>query len=972
MFFPMTKNMHGFHLQKTQEITELKTTANLYIHTKTKAQLLSLVNSDENKSFGITFRTPPPDSTGIAHIMEHSVLCGSKNYPLKEPFIELVKGSLNTFLNAFTFPDKTSYPVASTNEKDFYNLVRVYFDAVFFPLLSRETLMQEGWHIHQESAKETPAYRGIVYNEMKGAYSSPDGVLWDAIRMSLLPDTPYAHDSGGDPLEIPNLTYENFIKFHQTYYHPSNSLIYFSGNDPEDSRLKLADEYLSQFEYKSVDSTIPMQPAFSAPIEVTSPLPIADTEDPLKKAMTTVNWVLPSSMQRDLSLRLKILSFILSGTPASPLRKKLIESGIGEDVAGGGIESDLLQMIYSVGLKGMDERQAKRVESIVIDTLQELVAKGISQDAIDAAMNTVEFGLREQNTGSFPRGLSMLYGILPSWLYGGDPMQALSFAGPMSQLKGELAAGEKVFETLIQKYFLENNHRSTVILHPDINEKKRRDDVELANVAARVKSLTPKAKKELIPLTEKLIKLQTATDSDDALAKLPKLTIQDLKKENTVFPTQVLRQQTFELLTHPTATNGIVYLDLVFDLRSVPARLVPYIPLFSRTLIEMGTANESYDKFMHRINKQSGGIWTQIFTNTKIGTKDPVAKLIVRSKWLETQAKDVTALLTNALLHSNLGNKDRFLQLVLEDKSDMESEVLESGHQFTDSRLRRQYRISDQLDEELSGINQLFFLRKLVADVKTDWKTVKANLDTLRGLIITQNSMIANVTSDPELTYLGADLANTIASKLPARTFTNEVWDWNVQKDTNEVLVAPTSVNYVGKGINLFDTGYNLDGAAILISRYLRTSWLWEQVRMKGGAYGAFSAFDTITGTFTFLSYRDPHIDETLHAFNESMKYLQDLVVSDGELTKAVIGAISDYDHYVLPDAAGFIALTRHLVGMTEGRRQKIRDQILSTNEKDFHIFGKVLEALRNGPTVIVTSQKDAIKNVNPEIIQVI
>ncbi len=967
----MAKHTHGFTLQKSQEIPELKTTANLYIHTKTKAQLLSLVNSDINKSFSITFRTPPTDSTGIAHIIEHSVLCGSKNYPLKEPFIELVKGSLNTFLNAFTFPDKTSYPVASTNEKDFYNLTRVYLDAVFFPLLSKETLMQEGWHIHQESSDKTPEYRGIVYNEMKGAYGSPDNVLWDAIRLSLLPDTPYKYDSGGDPLQIPNLSYENFKEFHETYYHPSNSLIYFSGNDPELSRLALADEYLSQFEYKSVDSSIPMQAAFSTPIERIEPLPIAENEDPLKKAMTTVNWVLPSSTQRDLSLRLKILSFILSGTPASPLRKKLIESGLGEDVAGGGIESDLQQMIYSVGLKGMDERQAKRVETIIFETLRSLVATGISQDAIDAAMNTTEFALREQNTGSFPRGLSMVYGILPSWLYGGDPFEALSFENAMKQLKGELAAGTKIFETLIQKYFLDNTHRSVVILHPDKDEQKRRDALEIANVAARVKKLSSPEQKKLVPLTKELITLQTAADSEEKLALLPKLTIEDLAKENHVFPSEITKQSGYELLTHATPTNGIVYLDLVFELKTVPQDLLRYIPLFSRTLIEMGTANESYDKFVHRINKQSGGIWTQIFTNNHIGNTSVIAKLIVRSKWLEGQAKDVIALLTNALLHANLGNKDRFLQLVLEEKSDFDAEVLESGHQFTDSRLRRQFRASDQLDEELSGINQLFFLRELVDRVKTDWKSVKSDLETLRRLIITQKNLIVNVTSDPELTYLGADVASNVTSKFNPASPEEQVWKWEVVP-TNEVLVAPTTVNYVGRGVNLFDAGYTLDGSAILIARYLRTSWLWERVRMKGGAYGAFAAFDTITGTFTFLSYRDPHIDETLSAFDESTAYLQELKVTEGELTKAVIGAISDYDHYVLPDAEGFIALTRHLVGMTEQRRQKIRDQILSTNEKDFHIFGKVLEAIKSGPTVVLTSQKAAIKDLKPEVITVI
>ncbi len=967
----MKQNMHGFTLTRTQNIPELKTVANLYLHEKTKAPLLSLVNSDENKSFGITFRTPPTNSTGIAHILEHSVLCGSKNYPLKEPFIELVKGSLNTFLNAFTYPDKTSYPVASTNEKDFYNLVRVYFDAVFFPLLSKETLMQEGWHIHQESTKDEPQYRGIVYNEMKGAYASPDRALWDTIQASLLPDTPYKFDSGGDPLEIPNLTYEDFIAFHKKYYHPSNSMIYFSGNDPELKRLQLADEYLSQFSYQKTNAEIPVQPSFQTPQQVVAPLAISATEDPLKKGMVTLNWVLPSPTKRDLTLRLKLLAHIISGTAASPLRKKLIESGIGEDIAGGGVESDLQQMIYSIGLRGMDERQAKRVETLILDTLRGLVTKGISQDAIDAAMNTLEFALREQNSGSFPRGLSMLYGILPTWMYGGDPIDALAFETRLTQLKADLASGKKVFEELITSYLLENTHRSTVILHPDADEQKRRDAKEQENVQKRVATLKASEKKELIPFTKKLITLQTTSDSEESLATLPKLAIEDLQKENKEFATEITRQSHFELLTHAVATNGVVYLDLVFDLRSVPQSLLGYLPLFSRTLTEMGTAQESYDSFVHRISKQSGGIWTQIFTSTKVGSTEPVAKLIVRSKWLKGQAKDVTALLSNVLLHANLGNKERLTQIVLEEKSDYEQEILESGHQFADSRLRRQFRISDQLDEELSGVHQLFFLRDLIGRIATDWKSVKADLVKLKELILTQHDMLVNVTSDPELTYLGADVASSVAAKLPTAYQPVENWNFGVVR-ANEILTAPTTVNYVGKGINLYDTGYNLDGSAIVISKYLRTSWLWEQVRMKGGAYGAFSSFDTMTGTFTFLSYRDPHIDETLEVFNKSTSYLQNLAVNQGELTKAVIGAISDYDHYVLPDAEGLIALTRHLVGLTNQRRQKIRDQILSTNEKDFHIFGKVLEAIHNGPTAIVTSHKDAIHDMHPTVVPVV
>lgn len=952
----MTKRNPAFSILRTQEIPEIHSTATLFEHKKTKAKLLSLVNEDENKSFGITFRTPPPDSTGIAHIMEHSVLCGSKHYPLKEPFIELVKGSLNTFLNAFTYPDKTSYPVASTNEADFYNLTRVYLDAVFFPLLSKETLMQEGWHLHQEKEADAPVLKGVVFNEMKGAYNSPDRSLWDTVQSSLLPDTPYRYDSGGDPLHIPDLTYENFLQFHKTYYHPSNALLFFSGNDSVEKRLALADEYLSQFEFQVVDSAIPLQPSFNQPVTVKGTLALNKDDDPTKKGMVTLNWVLQESVKVEIGLRLRILSNILVGSPGSPLRKALIDSGIGEDIAGGGTESDLQQMIFSIGLKGMDVSKAKSVETLILSTLHTLVQEGIDPTIIEGAMNTTEFRLREQNTGSFPRGLSLLYSILPSWLYGGDPIEALSFQPPLDRLKQDLHAKKPVFESLIQRYFLDNQHRSTVILHPDTTELARREKIEADRVHKM--SLTG-----VIEQTKKLQKLQEKSDSPEDLAKLPRLSRSDLASNNALIPSKLSTEDDIQFMEHSLATNGIIYTDLVFDLHAVSEELLPLLPLFSRCLLEMGTASESFDVFLHRQNRESGGIWTDLLSSAQWKKEGTVIKLLLRGKCLSEQLHSMSKLFQDALQSSDLTNKDRFMQMLLEEKTDYETSILEDGHQFADSRIRAQYHQSDWIDEKLSGVEQLFFIRQLIKEATSDWDSVQKKLESLRELIVTKHKVLVNITTDVELLGDAKEAMQQVISGLSDGEGTEQVWKYS-PSHTNELIQVATTVNYVGKGINLYQEGYEFDGSILVISRFLRSTWLWEQVRMKGGAYGGFSTFDPLSGTFTFMSYRDPRLEETLATFDETARFLQSLRLPEEELTKAIIGTLSDYDRYQLPDAKGFTSLTRHLVGMSEERRQQTRDEILSTTEADFHDFAKELEKLAQKGIVAITTSKESVPSI--------
>jgi len=469
-----------FTLLEERAIPEIASSARLYRHDKTGARLLSVINTDENKSFGITFRTPPATSNGVAHIMEHSVLCGSRKYRVKEPFIELAKSSLNTFLNAMTYPDKTCYPVASTNLKDFYNLVDVYLDAVLYPLITPETLQQEGWHYEIESPEAPLTFKGVVFNEMKGALSSPDDLLGELSQQSLYPDTPYGLNSGGDPAIIPDLTHADFKAFHETYYHPSNAYIYFYGDDPEAERLRLLDEWLNAFERKTVQSALPLQPEWNAPRQVTHAYDSGDTPD--AKAYININWLMPAVGDPATTLSLSLLAHILLGTSASPLRKALMDSGLGEDVTGG-YQDGLRQGYFSAGMKGVESGNLEKVEQLIHTTLKDLAEKGIDPETIAASLNTIEFHLREQNTGRFPRGLALMLGALDVWLYDGDPFNGLAFEATLQKVKAA-ARAPHYFEDLIRRHFIETPHRTSLHLLPDAQEGQRKEAAEAARLAA--------------------------------------------------------------------------------------------------------------------------------------------------------------------------------------------------------------------------------------------------------------------------------------------------------------------------------------------------------------------------------------------------------------------------------------------------------------------------------------------------------
>ncbi len=951
---------HGFKKVWERYIHELKTEAVLFRHVKTGTELLSLSNDDENKVFGITFRTPASDSTGLPHILEHSVLCGSRKYPVKEPFVELLKGSLQTFLNAMTYPDKTCYPVASQNVQDFYNLIDVYLDAVFYPRLTPMILQQEGWHLELENVDEPLIYKGVVFNEMKGVYSSPDSLLSELSQHSLFPDNTYGFDSGGNPKEIPNLTFKKFKAFHRKYYHPSNARIFFYGDDDPEKRLHLVDEYLKDFECLKVDSTIKLQPPFEGPRELTRSFPSGKDED--SKGMVTLNWLLKEGTEGEANLAFHVLEYILLGMPGSPLKKALIDSDLGEDLSGGGLSSELRQMYFSTGLKGIDLKDVGKIVHLVQETLFHLAKEGIDRDTVEAALNTIEFSLRENNTGAYPRGLAQMLRALNSWLYDRDPLALIAFEHPLETLKARLSAGEPVFEEMIDYWFIDNSHRTTLILKPDKELAAKEEAAEREKLREIREAMTSEDLQEVVAQTRNLKKMQETPDSSEALATIPTLSIEALDKRNRMIPLSVLEEVKTPILVHDLFTNGILYLDVGFDLHTLRQQLLPYVHLFGRALLEMGTETEDYVSLSQRISRKTGGIRPSILTSAVKEEQDAEAWLFLRGKAMKSQTAELTDILRDILLNVRLDNKDRFRQMVLEAKARQEQKLMSMGHQMVSLRLSAHFHEAEWAAEQMSGVTYLFFLRRLAEAVDDDWSGVLANMEEIRSILINRDTMLLNVTLDETGWSESKSQVKHFLEALPVSMRRDAVW--SPERPAGfEGMTVPSQVNYVAKGVNIFEGGYRFHGSSLVICRYLRNAWLWDRIRVQGGAYGSFCHFNRLSGVFSFVSYQDPNLSKTLEVYDQTADFLNTTTLREDELTRSIIGTIGDIDQYMLPDAKGYASMFHHITGQTEKERQQIREEVLNTTASDFRGFGQALGTFRERGLVKVLGSEKAIQD---------
>jgi hypothetical protein len=954
--------VHGFDLLREQTIAEVNSTARLYRHVKTGAELLSLASPDENKVFGITFRTPPHDSTGVAHILEHSVLCGSRKYPSKKPFVELKKGSLSTFLNAFTFPDMTCYPVASQNLQDFYNLMDVYLDAVLFPLISRETFAQEGWHYEMDTTAAPLTYNGVVFNEMKGNYSSPDNMLQHFSQCSLYPDITYGLDSGGDPRAIPDLSFEQFRAFHARYYHPSNARLFCYGDDDPAERLRRLDERLRAFDLIKVESTVGLQPRFGAPKRFMHSY-AAGEEHASNQTMITVNWMFDEVVEAESALALHILNYILVGTPASPLHKALIDSGLGEAYTGG-LTNQLRQPSYTAGLKGIEPGNADKVEALILETLRGLGERGIERSTVEAAMNINEFALREFNTGSFPRGIVMMLGALRTWLYDRDSLTSLAFEKPLAAIKARLAAGEPYFERLIKERLLENRHRTTVLLKPDRGQAVREAEAERDRLAAVRSGMSASELEAVVETTHKLKQLQATPDSPEALAAIPSLKLADLPKRNRLIPLVEGKCGDTPILFHDLPTNRVIYLDLAFDLHRVPGDLLPYVPLFGRALMETGVGEQDFVALSERIDRSTGGIYSAPWTSATRAPGASAALLVLRAKTMPDKTGELFGILEDVLTKARLDNRERFRQLVLETKSWLEASLVPGGSGFVNQRLRAELHEADWASEQMNGVSHLFFLRDLAKQIESDWAGVQAALERVRGILIGRDALTCNVTADAESWRGFEPQLRAFVGNLPSARAEHAQWGRDAAPRF-EALIAPSTVNFVGKGGDIYGLGYIPTAAIRVVTNHLNTTWLWDKLRVQGGAYGASCGFDSFSGTFAFVSYRDPNVRATLDVYDKSAEFLRASVLSESELTRNIIGVIGGMDAYQTPDAKGWTSMVNRLIGATDEYRQSRREQVLAAGAGDFRNLADALAELAREARVVVLGSEQAIAEAN-------
>merc|ERR1719221_675941 len=956
----------AFELLRVETVDEYTLKCATYRHRKSGAEIISAAADDDNKVFGIVFRTPVTDSTGVPHILEHSVLCGSDKYTSKEPFAELLKGSLQTFLNAFTYPDRTCYPVASQNTKDFYNLVNVYLDAVLNPRAKKDptVLQQEGWHYELDDAAAPLVYKGVVFNEMKGVYSSPDSRMYRAAQQATFPDTTYSVDSGGDPAVIPSLTFEQFKGFHDAYYHPANSRIFFYGDDDLGYRLQLLDEYLSAFDAPPTKpaSAIATQKLYSKPWKVVEPFPAsAEGEDAGGQHMVMLSWLLneePLSSSDELAL--SILDHLLMGTTTAPLYKAMLDSGLGAALLGGGLSDELKQATFSVGLKGVAKDDVPQVEALALRTLAEIAEQGFEAEAVEASLNTIEFTMREMNTGGFPKGLAFMLSIMPRWIYreGESPTDALRFEAPLAELKGRLAAGEKVFEGLLSRLLLDNGHRTTVELAPDETLAAKLQGEEERVLAEAKAKMSAAEVEEVITSTAALKAAQLKEDSAEDLATIPRVGLADLEREVKTIRSEVSELEGGgTLLRHPMPTAGVVYADVLLDLSVLPLSELPLLGLFTRLLLETGTSEMEAVTLQRRIGARTGGIDAAVFSQQRIRADGAVADpydvvhmLALRGKATSEKAEQLFDLVGAVLTDANLDSKPKVVEILKESKSNLESRFVTSGNSFAGLRLSSRTSLLGYIAEATGGVTYYGTVKEMLETAQNDWPSLLARLTALREAILSQKGVVINLTADPAALDATDAAVKAFVGRLPAASAAPPAAPWRSEAvlapKEDEAYAITTQVNYVAAGAQLFEPGsVHKMGAYACVARYLSSGYLWDNVRVVGGAYGGGCALNPNSGAFAYSSYRDLNLQATLDIYADSPKVLAELELADEALEQAIVGAVGELDKPLTPDQKGLRALTWHLCGQTTENRQRYRDEMLNTTREDFRKFGEALSS---------------------------
>lgn len=955
----INKVYSGFRLDRIERIDEINGTAYEMKHEKSGARLIYIDSPDSNKVFNIAFRTTPHNSTGVAHIMEHSVLCGSRKFPLKEPFVELVKGSLNTFLNAMTYPDKTMYPVASKNDKDFHNLMDVYLDAVFYPRVREdaEIVMQEGWHYELENADDELTYKGVVFNEMKGVYSSPDSVLERQMMRELFPDTTYGVDSGGDPDYITDLTYEEFQEFYRVHYHPSNSYIFLYGDmNIEEQLAFLNDEYLSHFDAIDVHTEVALQAPFTEGKVVSYPYSVGSEEPTDNRTLHSFAYVLPD-VTPEHSLAFEVFTHALLTSPAAPLKQALVKAGIGSDVSGYYLDS-IRQPMWTVQATGSNLDKQADLQRIVESTLQELCDKGLDKELLEASLNSIEFALRESDFGGRPIGLAYIIRMMDNWLYDNDPLELLHYEEALANIRKGLAG--TYFEDLIRHSILNNNHKVLVSIYPERGLQERKDAEVKEHLATVKANMTSEEIEAIVEQTKRLKIRQETPDSDEALASIPLLELSDLNPNIEAVERRESKIGNTTVHFVPTFTKGINYVGLYFKLNCLTEEELFYADILSDILGRIDTSERGYEALAKDINMNLGGLSSDITAISKDGKRDEFTPLmIVRAKALHSKLPDLCRLINEVVQKADYSDDQRLTELVQESKAIWDNEAFRRGNSIVSQRVMAQVSAVGKFRDN----GNLGYYQKIseLASNPAALPLLPEKLSEVARKIFRANNVdIMFVGEEGELEAF-ENLMKPLVETWDTTKLSNDVLQIT-RLSGNDGIVTAGKVQYVAQGGNFIDHGFKHVGPMSVLETILRYEYLWIRIRVQGGAYGAFANFYD-DGNMIFCSYRDPNLLETLDVYKELPQYLRDFTLTDREMRKYIIGTMSSLDLPMTPALRGPRAMGMYFSGAKLEDKVEFRKQVIACKPEDIVALADVVEPVLNDNHICTMGNEQKIKD---------
>ena len=958
------EDLAAYQVLEKREIADLNSTGFLLKHKKSGARIALISNDDENKVFYIGFRTTPADSTGVAHILEHSVLCGSREFPIKDPFVELVKGSLNTFLNAMTYPDKTVYPVASCNDKDFQNLVHVYLDAVFYPNIykNEKIFRQEGWHYEMENLDDELKINGVVYNEMKGAFSSADDVMMREMMNSLYPDTTYGFESGGDPDCIPDLTYEDFMNFHSRYYHPSNSYIYLYGNMDMAEKLQFIDEkYLSNFEAIQVDSRIQTQQPFEAVNRVVKEYPISDNEKEEETAYLSLNMAVGDSLDKELYVGFQIVDYALCTAPGAPLKQALLDKNIGRDVYST-YDNGIKQPSFSIVAKDTSMDKEEAFLTTIQDVLTDICQNGFDHKALLAGINYYEFKYREADFGSAPKGLMYGLQILDSWLYDDTkPFVHIEANETFKKLREKVEEG--YFEELVRRYLLGNTHKSIVILKPKKGLTEERDNALKVKLAEKRASMTAEELEKIVTDTKELQAYQESEDSKEDLEKIPLLSREDIGRDARKLIYEERRFGDIPVLYHPIFTNGIGYLRMIFKVQDIPQELFQYVGILKGVLGLLNTKNYQYGDLFNEVNIMTGGM--SVVNNAYANVDDLnqyQLTMEVKTKVLYQNIGKATRLMQEILMTSDFADTKRLSEIIAEGKSRMQGQMISAGHNVAVNRALSYGSASGEVSELISGIPFYRFSTELIENFEGKKEELVTALQTLAKMIFRKENLMVDFIGTEE----GLGKVETATADFAAG-----LYDCPVEKGTlnleisrkNEAFMTSGQVQYVCRAGNFRRAGLPYTGALRMLKVMMGYDYLWNNIRVKGGAYGCMCNFGK-SGESYFVSYRDPNLTKTIDVYEKAADTIAAFDADERTLTQYLIGAISDLDIPMNPSAAGLFSLSAYMTGLTQEMLQKERDELIAATAEDIRGLAEYIRAFMSEDFLCVVGNAEKIKEV--------